>query len=48
LEIILEWIFKKWDVGMDLIALAQDKDRQQALVSVVVNPSGSTKCGEFD
>jgi hypothetical protein len=24
--IILKWIFKKWDVGMDWIDMAQDKD----------------------
>jgi hypothetical protein len=25
--IILRWIFRKWDVGMDWIELAQDRDR---------------------
>ena len=26
-KIISKWIFKKWDGGMDWIALAQDKDK---------------------
>ena len=25
--VISKWIFKKWDGGMDWIALAQDKDK---------------------
>jgi hypothetical protein len=33
--------------GMDWIKLAQDRDRWQALVTVVNEPSGSIKCGEF-
>ena len=26
-KIILKWIFKQWDEGMDWIGLAQDRDR---------------------
>ena len=26
-RIILKWIFKQWDEGMDWIGLAQDRDR---------------------
>jgi hypothetical protein len=34
---ILKWIFKNWDEGVDWIALAQDRDRWRALVNVVMN-----------
>jgi hypothetical protein len=36
-RIILEWIFKKWDVCVDWIWLAQDRDRWRGLVSAVMN-----------
>jgi hypothetical protein len=36
-RIILRWIFRKWDGGMDWIKLAQDRDKWQALVNVVMN-----------
>jgi hypothetical protein len=37
-RIILKLIFKKWKWGgMDLIAMAQDRDRWRALVSAVMN-----------
>jgi len=36
-RIILRWIFKKWNGGMDWIVLAQDSDRRQVLVNAVLN-----------
>ena len=36
-KIILRWIFRKWDGGMDWIDLAQERDRWWALVNAVMN-----------
>jgi hypothetical protein len=36
-RIILKWIFKKWDGGMDWIELAQDRERWRAVVDTVMN-----------
>ena len=36
-RIILKWIFKKWNGGMDWIDMAQDRDRWRAIVSAVMN-----------
>ena len=36
-RIILRWIFKKLNAGMDWIDMAQDRDRWRALVNQVMN-----------
>jgi hypothetical protein len=36
-EIILKWIIRKWDGGMDWIILAQDRVRRWALFNAVMN-----------
>jgi len=36
-RIILKWVFRKLDDGMDWIDMAQDRDRWQALVNAVMN-----------
>jgi hypothetical protein len=36
-RIILKWTFKNWSGGTDCIDLAQDTDRRQTLVNVVMS-----------
>jgi hypothetical protein len=36
-RIILKWICKRWDGGVDWIDLAQGRDRRRALMSTVIN-----------
>ena len=36
-RIILSWIFKQWDGGMDWMELVQDRVRWRGLVTAVMN-----------
>ena len=45
--IILKWIFRKRDGGMDLIDLAQKRDRWWALVNAVMNLEVPQNVGNF-
>jgi hypothetical protein len=36
-RIILKWIFKEWNGGIDRIYLAQDRDVWRAVVNTVMN-----------
>ena len=46
-RIILRWIFRNWDEGMDWIDMAQDRDRWQALVNTVMNLQVPQTAGNF-
>jgi hypothetical protein len=46
-KMILRWIFRKWDGGMDWIYLALDRDRCWAVVNAVINLSDAIICGKF-
>jgi hypothetical protein len=46
-RIILKWIYKKWDGGMDWIEPAQHRHRWRALVNAVMNLWVIQNAGNF-
>ena len=46
-RIILKWISKKWDGGVDWIELAQGRDRWRTLVNAVMNLWVPQNAGNF-
>jgi hypothetical protein len=46
-EIILIWIFRKWDGGMDWNDQVEDRDRWRALVKVGINLRVPHNAGNF-
>jgi hypothetical protein len=46
-RVIFKWLFKKWDGGMDWIFLAEDRNRWQAPVNMVMNLWISQNAGIF-
>jgi hypothetical protein len=46
-RVILEWILKKWDGGMDWIDLSEDRERWGALNGFSDEPGVSLNMGNF-
>jgi len=45
--IILKWVFRKWEGGMDWICLAQNRDRLRAVVYAATNLRFPYNAGNF-
>jgi len=46
-RIILKWLIKTWDGGVDWIDPTQDRDKVTLFFENGYDPSVSIKCGEF-
>jgi hypothetical protein len=46
-RIILKWILKQWDLGMDWIDLARDRVRWRAFENAVINLQFPKNAGNF-
>jgi hypothetical protein len=46
-RIILRWIFRKWDGGMDWVDLDQDRKRWRTLVKAVMKLRVAYNAGNF-
>jgi hypothetical protein len=46
-RIILEWIFRQWNKEMELIDLAQNRDRRRTFVNAVMNLRIPSNAGNF-
>jgi hypothetical protein len=46
-RVILRWLFREWDGGIDCIDLVHDRDRWRALLKAAMNLRVPKKFGEF-
>jgi hypothetical protein len=46
-RIILKWVFKKWEEGMDWIQLARDRDRWRSIMNAEINHRVPQNVGNF-
>jgi hypothetical protein len=46
-RIILRWVLRKWDISMDWIDVARDRDKWRAVVNAVMKLRVPQNAGEF-